>query len=72
MIHLLPNSGSDYFNYKQLFSVVFMAVVDADYKLIYIDVGCNGRVSDGGVFKNFSVYKALENNDLNIPEPTEL
>ena len=27
-----------------------MAIVDADYKFIYMDIGCNGRVSDGGVF----------------------
>ncbi len=27
-----------------------MAIVDADYKFIYIDVGTNGRISDGGVW----------------------
>ena len=27
-----------------------MALVDADLKFIYIDVGTNGRVSDGGVW----------------------
>ena len=72
MIRPPPNSGSDYFNYKQFFSVVLMAIVDADYKFIYIDVGCNGRVSDGGVFKNYSIYTALQNNTLNIPKPTKL
>ena len=28
--------------------------------------------SDGGVFKNCSIYEALERNKLNIPEPTRL
>lgn len=38
-----------------------MAVVDHNYCFSYIDVGCNGRVSDGGVFRNCSLYQALEN-----------
>jgi len=49
-----------------------MALVDADYKFIYIDVGCNGRVSDGGVFNRSSLYQALDTRTLNIPEPTDL
>ena len=44
-----------------------MALVDAEYKFIYIDAGCNGRVSDGGVIKNCTLYSALENGTLNIP-----
>lgn len=37
-----------------------MAVVDHNYCFSCIDVGCNGRVSDGGVFRNCSLYQALE------------
>lgn len=37
-----------------------MAVVDDDYKFSYIDVGCNGRVSDGGVFQRCSLSNQLE------------
>ena len=36
-----------FFNYKHSFSLVLLAVVDAAYKFIYVDVGCNGRISDG-------------------------
>ena len=43
-------SGSSFFNYKQTFSVALMTTVDADYKLITIDVGSMGRFSDGNFF----------------------
>ena len=61
------NSGSYYFNYKGTFSVVLLALVDANYKFIYVDVGCNGRISDGGIYRNSSLSKAIENCLLGIP-----
>ena len=64
------NSGSTYFKYKHSFSVVMMALVDADYKFLYVDVGANGRISDGGVFKGCSLEHSLENNTANFPPPT--
>ena len=45
------NSGLYFFDYKGTFSVVLLALVNADYKFIFIDVSCNGRISDGGVFR---------------------
>ena len=56
LINPPANSGSYYFNYKHRFIIVLLAIVDADYKFIYTDVGCNGPVSDGGVFKNCNLY----------------
>ena len=44
-----------------------LALVDADYKFLYVDVGCNGRISDGGIFRNSSLFNALSLNTLNIP-----
>jgi len=53
------NSGSYYYNYKGTFSIVLLAVVDTVYMFLYVDIGCNGRVSDGGVFNRCSLYNAL-------------
>lgn len=49
-----------------------MAIADAEYQLLYIDVGCNGRVSDGGVFGKSTFQYALDNNTLNLPTPQPL
>ena len=72
MMKLPANSGSYYFNYKHSFSIVLMAVVDANYKFLFVDIGCNGRISDGGVFKNCATSTALEEKTLNIPPPKPL
>lgn len=66
------NSGSLFYNYKKTHSIVLMGIGNAEYELSYIDVGVNGRHSDGGIYKNCSFYKALENNQLNIPPPKAL
>lgn len=63
-------SGSNYYNYKQFYRIVLLALVDADYKFKYIDCGCNGRVSDGGVFANSTLFQTLESNTFHIPPVT--
>ena len=66
------HSGSLYFNYKGTFSIVLLGVADANYNYLYADVGCQGRISDGGVFKFTSLYKNLENNSAHVPKPEAL
>lgn len=58
-----------YYNYKGVFSIVLMAVVDADYNIIYANCGSKGRVSDGGVFQNTNLFKKLNNRELSVPGP---
>lgn len=49
-----------------------MALVDAEYNFLYVNIGCQGGVSDGGVFKNCQLYKDLERKKLNFPAPSNL
>ena len=66
------NSGSDYYNYKGFFSIVLLAIVDYDYKFLFVDVGFQGRFSDGRLYRNSTFYKALKNGSLNLPDPVPL
>ena len=42
-IQQLANSSSE-FNYKHFFSVLLLALVDANYKFLHVDVGAAGCV----------------------------
>lgn len=67
-----PRSGSEFINYKGYFSIVLLAVADADGRFVTIDVGEFGRNSDGRALKNSNFGKALKKGRLNIPEPAAL
>jgi hypothetical protein len=43
-------SGSEFCNYKEHYSVILVAIVDTNYKFMYIDVGTNVRVNDSSFF----------------------
>ncbi|RZF43630.1 hypothetical protein LSTR_LSTR009227 [Laodelphax striatellus] len=66
------NSGSLYYNYKKTFSIVLLALVDANYKFVIIDVGGYGKSSDGGLLTKLILGKRLDEGTLNIPAPRQL
>ncbi|XP_058987580.1 putative nuclease HARBI1 isoform X2 [Musca domestica] len=69
VIKKTPKSGSAFYNYKKFFSIVLLGVVNANYEFIMVDVGTNGRYSDGGVFSNSSFGEAFVSKNLKLPEP---
>lgn len=73
-INCPPGSGSYFYNYKMFYSIILMAVVNAQYEFIFVDVGAEGKASDGGVWKKTSLFEYLsdELNPLNVPEPSPI
>ena len=51
------------------FSVVLMAVVDSNYRFVYIAVGAYGKDCDSSVFRRTNFYRMLTDGRLNAPQP---
>lgn len=66
------NSGSTYYNYKGFFSIIMLALVDADYRFIWLDVGINGACSDAQVWNQCELKLLTEKKKLGLPEPEPL
>jgi hypothetical protein len=65
------DSGSLYFNFKKFFSVILVAICDANYKFSYIDVGAYGKAADTTIFKNSAFFRKLSEGELHIPQPRD-
>lgn len=67
-----PDSGSLYYNYKNFFSIILLAICDAKYRFLSVDIGSPGRESDGGVFKRSAIGKKLEHGQFGVPSARKL
>ena len=65
-------SGSEYFNYKGYFALVLLALVDADYKFLWVNVGASGSSSDTQIFNCSKLKRRIENGTLGLPPPEPL
>ncbi|GFO40814.1 protein alp1-like [Plakobranchus ocellatus] len=52
--------------------MVLLAMVDADYRFSYVNIGSYGKQSDGGIFSACSLGKALGINALNLPQDSSI
>ena len=62
-----PSLQSQYYNYKQFFSVVLLAIVDNRGLFRWICAGAPGSCGDSGIFKWSSFYKQII-EDQQLPE----
>jgi len=65
-------SGTLYFNYKGFFSIVVLAVADAQYKFLWAKIGATGSYSDSGIFNRCSLEPALSYGTIGFPDPDQL
>lgn len=61
-----------YFNYMHFHSIVLLALVDADYKFVFVDVGAPGRYGDATIWNQSVLKQRLEGETLNAPAATLL
>jgi hypothetical protein len=57
-------AGSLCRNYKNFFSLVLMAMCDANYCFVWVDIGAYGKNSDSGIFHQSTLYKKLTQQTL--------
>ena len=65
-------AGTMYHNYKGFHSVVLMALVDANYKFMWIDVGGLGSQSDAQIYNQSELKECLEDGSIGFPAPSPL
>ena len=65
-----PESGTLFHNYKGFFSIILLAVCDANYCFTLIDIGQYGSNNDSGVLAKSEMAKRFEDGTLNLPKPT--
>nr|XP_054919803.1 uncharacterized protein LOC126516610 [Dermacentor andersoni] len=63
------NSGTLDHNYKGSFSKSLLAVCDAQYRFLYVEIGHSGSESDGGIFSRLTLQKEIAGGTLGLPPP---
>ncbi|XP_036322511.1 uncharacterized protein LOC118736560 [Rhagoletis pomonella] len=61
------NSGSLFFNYKEYYSMVLLAIVDADCKFVAVDVESYGGEGDAGIYLKSNIGHRKQNNEFKFP-----
>ena len=67
-----PDSGSIYYNYKGFYSIILMALVDSDYKFIWVNIGTNGSAGDANILNHSELKAGIEDGTIELPAPDPL
>ena len=72
-----PNGGAQamkqYFNFKGFYSIVLMALVDAEYRFIWASVGAPGNPHDSTLLQSTDLWKKIVDGKVipNVPQQVE-
>jgi len=61
-----------YYNYKGFLSIVVLAVIDSNYKFIWMDVGSPGSCFNAGIFNRSRLEPGLRKGTIGLPQPNSL
>lgn len=67
-IENFPHAGSMHYNYKKYYSIVLLAIADAQYNFLFVDIGAFGKDCDSSILQNTEFWRRLINGELNKPE----
>ena len=62
-------TGSDYYNYKGFFPLVLLALVDAEYRFLWIDCGSSGSCSDAQIINRSDLREKNQDGSSDLPPP---
>ena len=65
-------SGSKYYNYKGFYSMLVLALLDADYRFLWADAGNNGSSSDAQIFNKCQLKQSLFDETIGFPDADPL
>ncbi|KAM7303909.1 uncharacterized protein ISCGN_013824 [Ixodes scapularis] len=60
-------TGSLNFNYKKTFSKLMLAICDAKYRFLYVEIGHHGSESDAGIFRRSDFLQAIAEGQRRLP-----
>ena len=66
------NARSEYYNYKKFHSIILMALADAQYRFLYVDIGAEGGAGDAGTWFRCSLHRAIERGRVRFPPDSDL
>ena len=64
--------GSDSYNSKGFFALMLLALVDAEYRFLWVNVGSIGYSSNAQIFNRNNLMEKTEDGSLGLPPPESL